>query len=184
MTGDEAKVCPDCAETVKGEARVCRFCGYRFLADDPPPVSSPMPVRPRRGGWIRSAIVVAGLAIVAVLIFRHFSHRSGIGGIGGQPYATCTVSATQHDVNFVVTGDGADSFCASQAKKLSGSGDFYVVRSGLDLRAPDYGTTSLTVVCSVSSGPLGVKIYDDGGQMYGTDYCGQLEANGWEIRSA
>jgi hypothetical protein len=27
--GDE-KVCPDCAETVKGSARVCRFCGYRF----------------------------------------------------------------------------------------------------------------------------------------------------------
>ena len=24
------KVCPECAETVKLEARVCRFCGYRF----------------------------------------------------------------------------------------------------------------------------------------------------------
>jgi hypothetical protein len=26
----ETKICPDCAETVKAAARVCRFCGFRF----------------------------------------------------------------------------------------------------------------------------------------------------------
>lgn len=29
-TSAEVKVCPDCAEEVKGAARVCRFCGYQF----------------------------------------------------------------------------------------------------------------------------------------------------------
>lgn len=28
------KKCPDCAEYVQGEARVCRFCGYKFAAVD------------------------------------------------------------------------------------------------------------------------------------------------------
>lgn len=30
----EYRECPDCAETVKSRARVCRYCGYRFA---PPP---------------------------------------------------------------------------------------------------------------------------------------------------
>ena len=42
----EMKQCPDCAESVKRAARVCRYCGYRFdrssseegvLTDQPPP---------------------------------------------------------------------------------------------------------------------------------------------------
>jgi hypothetical protein len=35
----EVRECPDCAETVKAKARVCRYCGYRFL----PPPSPPAP---------------------------------------------------------------------------------------------------------------------------------------------
>lgn len=31
------KSCPDCAESVREEARVCRFCGYRFDETQPAP---------------------------------------------------------------------------------------------------------------------------------------------------
>src|SRR4051812_34957963 len=30
----EMKVCPDCAESVKRAARVCRYCGFRFEPTD------------------------------------------------------------------------------------------------------------------------------------------------------
>lgn len=35
-----AKPCPDCEEVVKAEARVCRFCSYRFDAEASPPALS------------------------------------------------------------------------------------------------------------------------------------------------
>ena len=31
------RTCPDCAEEVKEAARVCRFCGFRFITPDERP---------------------------------------------------------------------------------------------------------------------------------------------------
>ncbi len=33
-TSGEFKACPDCAEKIRAQAKVCRFCGYRFRVDE------------------------------------------------------------------------------------------------------------------------------------------------------
>lgn len=36
LPASEFKKCPDCAEPIRADARVCRFCGYRFHELEPP----------------------------------------------------------------------------------------------------------------------------------------------------
>ncbi|MEY8013784.1 zinc ribbon domain-containing protein [Mycobacterium servetii] len=47
----KTKKCPDCAETVLADARVCKHCGYRFapapVASSEPITKSPVPTQPR-----------------------------------------------------------------------------------------------------------------------------------------
>lgn len=42
---DDEKKCPDCAETIKSEARKCRFCGHEFWQDENSASSQPRPER-------------------------------------------------------------------------------------------------------------------------------------------
>jgi hypothetical protein len=59
---EHQKQCPDCAEMVRAEARVCRFCGYRFDG---------RPRDERRGGGSSSAT-----GVLAELLRRPRTERS------------------------------------------------------------------------------------------------------------
>lgn len=43
------KTCPDCAEDVKTDARICRFCGHRFYPSEPVNSEVGQPVVGHRG---------------------------------------------------------------------------------------------------------------------------------------
>lgn len=70
MEADEKK-CPQCAETVKAEAKVCRFCGYSFENDvSSDPGGSPLPKKGKgRGkGCLVALCILVALGIIGSLV--------------------------------------------------------------------------------------------------------------------
>jgi uncharacterized protein UPF0547 len=60
------KVCPRCAETVRGPARVCRYCGHEFFPKDGRPEPGPKAARSTAPAQLALAVIVVVLVGVAV----------------------------------------------------------------------------------------------------------------------
>ena len=66
MEADEKK-CPQCAEAVKAEAKVCRFCGHSFqgeVSSTSASLASPI----KRKSWGKGCLVALGILLVLVVI--------------------------------------------------------------------------------------------------------------------
>jgi Uncharacterised protein family UPF0547 len=79
----ETKVCPDCAEAVKAQARVCRFCGYRFdTSTEQAGASAPETIFARptdRRGWF----LLWGLTSALLMVFGVLGPWIRIGTLAG-----------------------------------------------------------------------------------------------------
>lgn len=64
------KKCPQCAEIVKIDARVCRFCGWNFAKSAPSP-------RPASKNSFQSCMTAIGAVIVIIIILGMIGSGSG-----------------------------------------------------------------------------------------------------------
>lgn len=88
----DTKVCPRCAEHIKRDALVCRFCGYDYAAAVAPPPPSPQHYVPApnygTNGYAIASLVlgivwIGGLGSLLAVIFGYMA-RSQIKSTGGQ----------------------------------------------------------------------------------------------------
>lgn len=80
MEADEKK-CPNCAETVKAEAKVCRHCGYNFETGRAPGAAAP-PVAPKKkSGLMKGGLGCLGLVVLIIVLTVIFGgHGAKNGG--------------------------------------------------------------------------------------------------------
>ena len=69
VAGDtsEEKVCPQCAETVKGAAAVCRFCGHSFSTAQPQALEPPSTLKSMGAALMVGLLVIGALIAIAMI---------------------------------------------------------------------------------------------------------------------
>ncbi len=87
MEADEKK-CPQCAEAVKAEAKVCRYCGHSFENDvSSNPGGSPLPNKGK--GWGKGCLIALGILVALWII-------GSLGGPGEQTAPSSKMVASEN----------------------------------------------------------------------------------------
>ncbi|MGP1352894.1 MAG: zinc ribbon domain-containing protein [Parasphingopyxis sp.] len=150
--GDSEKQCPDCAEFVKSEARICRFCNYEFsksplVETKNPPSIQETESSSTENGFTENPNVSAKPLLIGGLILAAFFLYASLAG--GQDSGSTFAEDTATDI-----GAEADAIMAEMEAAAAGAlgedstsetiGNWQYIVSQDEARGADIKTASIT----------------------------------------
>lgn len=123
MTDSGEKTCPNCAENVKTEAKVCRFCSYNFETGQSPN-QRPNPSAPEAKRGCGNTVLIIGAIIVGLIVL------AALFGGGSKNSATGGESATAGPARSVTAQDLFSAYQANEASAQQEYGDQSLAVSG------------------------------------------------------
>lgn len=68
---DDTKICPECAESVRAEAKICRHCGHTFGSQEDSIEVSPT----KKGGMLKKGLGCLGIVLVLLVLIGVFAPK-------------------------------------------------------------------------------------------------------------
>lgn len=126
------KTCPQCAETVKAEAKICRFCNYNFETGTPGDARA-TPVPPAKKNALgKGCLVVIGIIVVLIVIgaIAGGDQKTTTGNVPGEKAEAAPTAITSEDQGQADAEEAPSSSLTGPQQNAARTAQQYISMSG------------------------------------------------------